>query len=94
MDCDTYQCSHHAVCGARNDVPQCNCNLGYEGDGVTCVAILADCLDVYNKISTEDGVYKIKPITWHGDPFDVYCNMTDGGGWTVGNIHPCFKDTL
>ncbi|KAJ8024089.1 Tenascin-X [Holothuria leucospilota] len=25
----------------------------------------------------------IKPLDWPGAPIKVYCNMTDGGGWTV-----------
>ncbi|KAJ8033978.1 Ficolin-1 [Holothuria leucospilota] len=42
-----------------------------------------DCLDVYQAGKTDSGVYIIKPTTWDGPPFEVYCNMTDGGGWTV-----------
>ncbi|KAJ8034011.1 Ryncolin-4 [Holothuria leucospilota] len=80
--CDVYQCSTNATCEERNNVVQCYCNTGYTGDGVNCIAI-SDCQDVYDRVSTESGIYKIKPTTWQGDPFDVYCNMTDGGDWTV-----------
>ncbi|KAJ8033995.1 Fibrinogen-like protein A [Holothuria leucospilota] len=84
--CDNaYRCSSNAVCEERNNVLQCYCNEGYIGDGVNCTIDTppSDCKDVYDRGSTDSGVYKIKPTTWQGDPFDVYCNMTDGGGWTV-----------
>ncbi|KAJ8033747.1 Zonadhesin [Holothuria leucospilota] len=87
LDCsNTYRCSHNAVCEVRKDVQQCYCNVGYEGDGVNCTSSPSDCLDVYNTISTKSDVYKIKPTTWQGEPFNVYCNMTDGGGWTETNL--------
>ncbi|KAJ8034007.1 Fibrinogen-like protein A [Holothuria leucospilota] len=86
-------CSPNAVCEERNGVNKCYCNPGYTGDGQNCIldsvpttvptTAPIDCLDVYNRGSTEDGVYLIKPNTWNGLPFEVYCNMTDGGGWTV-----------
>ncbi|PIK41673.1 hypothetical protein BSL78_21478 [Apostichopus japonicus] len=45
--------------------------------------VMKDCLDVFNAGDTTDGIYTIKPTNWNGDSFDVFCNMTDGGGWTV-----------
>ncbi|XP_071837606.1 fibrinogen-like protein A isoform X1 [Apostichopus japonicus] len=45
--------------------------------------VMKDCLDVFNASNTTDGIYTIKPTNWNGDSFDVFCNMTDGGGWTV-----------
>ncbi|XP_071836407.1 fibrinogen-like protein A [Apostichopus japonicus] len=45
--------------------------------------VIKDCLDVFNAGNTTDGIYTIKPTNWTGDSFDVFCNMTDGGGWTV-----------
>ncbi|XP_071853771.1 fibrinogen-like protein A isoform X1 [Apostichopus japonicus] len=45
--------------------------------------VIKDCLDVFNAGYTTDGIYTIKPTNWNGDLFDVFCNMTDGGGWTV-----------
>ncbi|XP_071837490.1 fibrinogen-like protein A [Apostichopus japonicus] len=45
--------------------------------------VIKDCLDVFNAGNTIDGIYTIKPTNWTGDSFDVFCNMTDGGGWTV-----------
>ncbi|XP_071837520.1 fibrinogen-like protein A isoform X3 [Apostichopus japonicus] len=44
---------------------------------------MKDCLDVFNAGNTTDGIYTIKPTNWNGASFDVFCNMTDGGGWTV-----------
>ncbi|KAJ8033721.1 Fibrinogen C domain-containing protein 1-A [Holothuria leucospilota] len=83
---DDYQCSSNAVCEERDGVRQCYCNPGYTGDGVTCTSnssTATDCLDVFNNGNTGSGVYNIKPVGWSGSPFEVYCNMTDGGGWTV-----------
>ncbi|KAJ8033368.1 Fibrinogen-like protein A [Holothuria leucospilota] len=85
LSCDDYQCSPDAVCEETNNGSQCYCNTGYKGDGVNCTIDVppSDCQDIYERVSTESGVYKIKPTTWQGEPFDVYCNMTDEGGWTV-----------
>lgn len=82
---DTYQCSPNAVCEETDDRSRCYCNTGYKGDGVNCTidAPPRDCQDVYDRGSNSSGVYEIKPTTWPGDPFEVYCNMTDEGGWTV-----------
>ncbi|KAJ8034004.1 Fibrinogen-like protein A [Holothuria leucospilota] len=85
FSCEDYLCSPNAVCEERNNVLQCYCNAEYTGDGVNCTLDIlpSDCQDVYDRVSTESGVYQIKPTTWQRDPFHVYCNMTDGGGWTV-----------
>ncbi|KAJ8033993.1 Fibrinogen-like protein A [Holothuria leucospilota] len=82
---DAYHCDPNAVCEERNNVLQCYCNEGYVGDGVNCTINTppSDCKDIYDRVSTASGVYTIKPTTWQGDPFEVYCNMSDGGGWTV-----------
>ncbi|KAJ8033979.1 Fibrinogen-like protein A [Holothuria leucospilota] len=82
---DTYQCSPDAACEDRSNGSQCYCKEGYIGDGVNCTIDIPplDCQDVYDRVSNESGVYKIKPTMWPGRPFDVYCNMSDGGGWTV-----------
>ncbi|XP_071840829.1 fibrinogen-like protein A isoform X1 [Apostichopus japonicus] len=45
--------------------------------------VMKDCLDVFNAGSTTNGIYTIKPTHWNKHSFDVFCNMTDGGGWTV-----------
>ncbi|XP_071837510.1 ryncolin-1-like isoform X2 [Apostichopus japonicus] len=44
---------------------------------------MKDCSDVFNAGFTTNGIYTINPTNWNGASFDVFCNMTDGGGWTV-----------
>ncbi|KAJ8035654.1 Fibrinogen-like protein A [Holothuria leucospilota] len=41
-----------------------------------------DCYDIFTS-GFSDGVYTIQPTGWTGSPFEVYCNMSHGGGWTV-----------
>ncbi|KAJ8033512.1 Ficolin-1 [Holothuria leucospilota] len=66
----TYMCNSDEVCDKRNNVRQC-----YTANN--------DCQDIYNAGFIQSGVYKINPANWSGAPFEVFCNMTDGGGWTV-----------
>ncbi|PIK53643.1 hypothetical protein BSL78_09455 [Apostichopus japonicus] len=81
---DDYSCSINAVCDVENEVRQCYCNEGYEGDGKTCVSLTyRDCQDVYDAGHRQDGVYTIMPTGWPGLPFNVSCKMENGGGWTV-----------
>ncbi|PIK48465.1 hypothetical protein BSL78_14659 [Apostichopus japonicus] len=47
------------------------------------VTHFTDCQDAFTSGFTDNGIYKIKPNDWSGSAFNVYCNMTDGGGWTV-----------
>ncbi|KAJ8033597.1 Fibrinogen C domain-containing protein 1 [Holothuria leucospilota] len=85
LECDNeYRCSSNAVCESRDNARKCYCNSGYTGDGVACTStyIATDCYDVFIDGNTESGVYNIKPTTWSGPPFEVFCNMADGGGWT------------
>lgn len=88
FQCDDYQCSPNAVCEDRNNGKQCYCNAGYKGDGVNCTLDVppSDCQDIYDRVSNESGVYRVKPSMWPGEPFEVYCNMTEGGGWTVSKM--------
>ncbi|XP_071835803.1 fibrinogen-like protein 1 [Apostichopus japonicus] len=79
---DVYSCSLNALCEEQNNVRQCYCKAGYHGDGKTCLQ-LTNCQDVYTAGINESGIYIIKPTNWPGSPFPVYCNMADGGGWTV-----------
>ncbi|XP_071836981.1 ficolin-1-like [Apostichopus japonicus] len=80
---DVYSCSLNAQCEEQNNVRQCYCKTGYHGDGKTCLQ-LTNCQDVYTEAGiNESGIYTIKPTNWTGSPFPVYCNMADGGGWTV-----------
>ncbi|KAJ8035667.1 Fibrinogen C domain-containing protein 1 [Holothuria leucospilota] len=48
-------------------------------------SIPTDCYDVFTS-GSPDGVYTIQPTGWTGSPFEVYCNMSHGGGWTVSVI--------
>ncbi|XP_059502725.1 fibrinogen like 1B isoform X3 [Stegostoma tigrinum] len=41
-----------------------------------------DCSDIYNSGETTSGYYQIKPKSI-AEPFLAYCDMSDGGGWTV-----------
>ncbi|KAJ8047710.1 Fibrinogen C domain-containing protein 1 [Holothuria leucospilota] len=89
--CITLQCSSDATCQEIAGAHQCQCNEGFEGDGLDCrrpttvpPAIIMDCLDLYNAGHTADGVYTINPSGLPGSDFQVYCDMTtDRGGWTV-----------
>ncbi|XP_071836948.1 uncharacterized protein [Apostichopus japonicus] len=49
----------------------------------TVESLFTDCQEVYDAGHTQDGVYTIKPTGWPGSPFNVSCNMENGGGWTV-----------
>ncbi|XP_032775073.1 fibrinogen-like protein 1 [Rattus rattus] len=42
----------------------------------------ADCSEIYNDGFKHSGFYKIKPLQSLAE-FSVYCDMSDGGGWTV-----------
>ncbi|PIK38846.1 putative ficolin-2 [Apostichopus japonicus] len=79
-----YACSPIAHCEERNNTRQCYCDDGYGGDGETCTSVTPkDCQEIYDDGSRNNGIYRIKPTGWTGSAFEVYCNMTDGGGWTV-----------
>ncbi|XP_072515193.1 fibrinogen like 1B [Salminus brasiliensis] len=41
-----------------------------------------DCSELYDRIRPNSGFYRIKPKPTM-EPFLVYCDMEDGGGWTV-----------
>ncbi|XP_071835326.1 uncharacterized protein [Apostichopus japonicus] len=81
--CEDYRCSTDAVCDVRNEIRQCYCDEGYEGDGETCESLYTDCQDVYDAGQRQEGIYTIMPTGWPGLPFDVHCKMENGGGWTV-----------
>ncbi|XP_071837004.1 techylectin-5B-like [Apostichopus japonicus] len=80
-----YACSPNANCEEINNIRQCYCDDGYGGDGETCTSVTPkDCQEIYDDDNTRNnGIYRIKPTGWTGSAFEVYCNMTDGGGWTV-----------
>ncbi|XP_071837002.1 uncharacterized protein [Apostichopus japonicus] len=80
---ETYACSPNAVCDVRNDIRRCYCTGGYRGDGEVCERPPKDCQEIYEDGTSDNGIYRIEPTGWTGEAFEVYCNMTDGGGWTV-----------
>ncbi|XP_071836241.1 uncharacterized protein [Apostichopus japonicus] len=80
---EAYACSPNAVCDVRDNIRQCYCTGGYRGDGETCTRPPKDCQEIYDDGSRDSGIYRIKPTGWTSEAFEVYCNMTDGGGWTV-----------
>ncbi|XP_052423709.1 fibrinogen like 1B [Carassius gibelio] len=41
-----------------------------------------DCSELYDRLKPGSGFYRIKPKL-SAEPFLVYCEMEDGGGWTV-----------
>lgn len=41
-----------------------------------------DCSAVFNRRSTTSGYYRIRPRA-DREPFLAFCDMADGGGWTV-----------
>ncbi|KAJ8033218.1 Fibrinogen C domain-containing protein 1 [Holothuria leucospilota] len=76
LSCESnYTCHVNAVCENRDAEYRCYCQ-----DGLTCAR---DCWDVYINGFSQSGIYKIYPNGWPDQHFDVYCNMDDGGGWTV-----------
>ncbi|XP_071816409.1 uncharacterized protein [Apostichopus japonicus] len=83
--CDSsFRCDANAVCEERSDTFGCHCREGFEGDGENCTRNdFTDCYDVYTSGLRNDGVYNIKPAGWPGSEFEVYCEMSNGGGWTV-----------
>ncbi|KAJ8035739.1 Fibrinogen C domain-containing protein 1 [Holothuria leucospilota] len=88
LTCDrNFQCDVNAVCEERNKIRKCYCNQGYTGDGLSCTrtAPPTDCYDVFTS-DLPDGVYTIQPTGWAESPFQVYCNMSHGGGWTVSLV--------
>ncbi|PIK38969.1 fibrinogen-like protein [Apostichopus japonicus] len=80
--CVDYICSTDAVCDVRNEIRQCYCNEGYEGNGETCESLYTDCQAV-NDAGRGDGVYAIMPTGWQESPFNVHCKMHGDEGWTV-----------
>ncbi|KAJ8022040.1 Fibrinogen C domain-containing protein 1-B [Holothuria leucospilota] len=69
---------------ADNFITQCPSTISPSGDCASPVPSQpTDCYDIFTSGITEDGVYTIQPTGWTESPFDVYCNMSHDGGWTV-----------
>ncbi|XP_062289664.1 fibrinogen like 1B [Scomber scombrus] len=41
-----------------------------------------DCSELFDRLKAPSGFYRIRPKS-HQEPFLTYCDMEDGGGWTV-----------
>ncbi|XP_071836930.1 uncharacterized protein [Apostichopus japonicus] len=78
LHCKEYSCSHNATCQKQVQSSSCECKEGYWGNGTTC-QVITNCQDVYNGLSTEEGIYLIHPPSWAHGPFQVYCK----GGWML-----------
>ncbi|XP_071836356.1 uncharacterized protein [Apostichopus japonicus] len=79
---DTYRCSPNGNCEERQSILQCYCNTGYTGDGVECTqSTSVDCGGLRG--ATSDSIQNIQPAGWTDGPFQVTCDVTDGGGWLV-----------
>lgn len=46
------------------------------------LVLQTDCSEIFNDGYKRSGFYKIKPLESPAE-FSVYCDMSDGGGWTV-----------
>ena len=80
--CEVYACNPF-TCEVSSNEGWCFCkNDGSVEDGEDC-SLPTDCYDIFTNVSIESGIYFIKPTNWSGSPFKVYCNMSNGGGWTV-----------
>lgn len=49
---------------------------------ISIYAIFQDCSELFDRLKAPSGFHRIRPKL-HQDPFLVYCDMEDGGGWTV-----------
>lgn len=47
-----------------------------------CYFISSDCSELFDRLKPPSGFYRIRPKI-HQEPFLAYCDMEDGGGWTV-----------
>ena len=46
-----------------------------------------NCQDIMTSGNTSSGIYTIYPFKDNCGGVSVYCNMTHGGGWTVGAVY-------
>ena len=59
-----------------------NYNSNDDNDDGFFNALLLDCSELFDRLRPSSGFYRIRP-NLHQEPFLVYCDMEDGGGWTV-----------
>lgn len=45
--------------------------------------VYTNCQDVFKAGYTDNGVYTVTPSNWNETAFNVFCNMSEGDGWTV-----------
>ncbi|XP_071836612.1 uncharacterized protein [Apostichopus japonicus] len=64
-------CDPNADCEYRSGIPHCQENQ------------YSDCSQKFTDGENTSGVYEVNPPNWSGPPFEVYCDMSNGGGWTV-----------
>ncbi|KAJ8027342.1 Fibrinogen-like protein 1 [Holothuria leucospilota] len=70
-------CTDDSKCGEGDKTCYCS-SIANEDCNVA-----RDCREIYEAGHNGSGVYYIKPSYWLKAPFKVYCDMTEGGGWTV-----------
>lgn len=80
--CGDYPSSPNPPCVESSNEGWYICINGVTGDDGDCI-LPTDCYDIFTHFSNLSGIYFIKPTSWPGSPFEVYCNMSNGGGWTV-----------
>ncbi|XP_071837755.1 uncharacterized protein [Apostichopus japonicus] len=78
LHCEEYSCSNDATCHNKGQSSSCECKESYWGNGTTC-QIITNCQDIYDGLSTKEGIYSIRPPSWAHEPFQVYCK----DGWML-----------
>ncbi|XP_071854050.1 uncharacterized protein [Apostichopus japonicus] len=79
---EEHYCCSNASCETRGDIHKCYRGSGFQGNGETCTH-MTNCQDYFKLSFNISGIYTIKPTVGNGSSFAVFCNMADGGGWTV-----------
>ncbi|XP_071835971.1 uncharacterized protein [Apostichopus japonicus] len=83
VTCVSYTCSVNATCKVLNNAGQCHCEKDYVDDGTVC-RYPTDCMEIFEHDDmAESRVYTIQPNKNRETTLEVFCNMSDGGGWTV-----------
>ncbi|XP_071837754.1 uncharacterized protein [Apostichopus japonicus] len=78
LHCEEYSCSNDATCHNKGQSSSCECKESYWGNGTTC-QVITNCQDIYDGLSTKEGIYSIRPPSWAHEPFQVYCK----DGWML-----------